>query len=147
MCAESLLTTSSASWQERLFLLLCPATVFLSAFLLFLIEPMMAKMILPWFGGSAAVWAVCLVFFQSALLLGYCYADRTKRWLSPKWQAAVHIVLLALSLLFLPLLVPARWKPYPGADPVWRILGLLTITIGFPFILLSATSPLERISV
>jgi hypothetical protein len=130
--------------KERVFLLLCPAAVFLSAFLLFLIEPLVAKMILPWFGGSAAVWATCLVFFQSALLLGYYYADRTSRWLSPKRQAEAHIVLLALSLSFLPLLSSAGWRPHPGTDPAWRIVWLLTATIGLPFFLLSATSPLMQ---
>ncbi len=124
---------------------LFPATIFLSAFLLFLVEPMIAKMILPWFGGSAAVWATCLVFFQAALLLGYCYADITGRYLSPKQQSALHIVLLALSLLFLPLIPSASWVPSPGADPVIRILGLLTATLGLPFVLLSATSPLMQI--
>ena len=145
MSAEPSLSTSSASGRERAFLLLCPATVFLSAFLLFLIEPMVAKMILPWFGGSAAVWAMCLVFFQSALLLGYYYADRTSRWLSSKRQAGTHIVLLALSFGFLPLLPSARRSTHLGADPSWRVLGLLTATIGLPFVLLSATSPLMQI--
>lgn len=142
MSAKTLLAAHSASTKEQLFSLLCPATVFLSAFLLFLIEPMMAKMILPWFGGSAAVWGTCLVFFQSALLLGYGYADWSTRRLSPKRQTVAHIALLALSLCFLPILPPAYWKPHPGADPAWRILGLLTATIGLPFVLLSATSPL-----
>src|ERR1700675_1295897 len=83
--------------------LLLASTVFLGAFLLFLIEPLFAKLILPRFGGAAAVWAACLVFFQCALLLGYLYADVTSRRLTPARQAQLHILLLVLSLLFLPI--------------------------------------------
>jgi hypothetical protein len=119
-------------------------TIFLGAFLLFLLEPLFAKLILPWFGGSAAVWATCLVFFQSALLLGYLYADVTTRRLPPPRQAAVHIGLLLASLAFLPIAARAGWRPEGGVDPQWRILGLLTASIGLPFILLSATSPLVQ---
>ncbi len=144
MSAKPLFVTRSAFRREQAFPLLCPATVSLSAFLLFLVEPTIAKMILPWFGGSAAVWGVCLVFFQSALLLGYGYADWTARRLSPKQQAIVHVVLLALSLGFLPIVPSPYWKLHPGADPAWKILGLLTVTIGLPFVLLSATSPLMQ---
>ncbi len=80
------------------------ATIFLSAFLLFLIQPIFAKLILPWFGGSSAVWTTCLVFFQTALLAGYLYAHLLKR----RW---VHGVLLAVALLFLPVMPGERWKP------------------------------------
>jgi SAM-dependent methyltransferase len=120
-------------------------SVFLGAFLLFLVEPLIAKAILPWFGGSAAVWATCLVFFQTALLLGYLYADVVSRRLPPRQVVVVHIALLLLSLLFLPLAPRASWRPHPGDDPVWRILGLLATSIGLPFLLLSATSPLVQI--
>src|ERR1700746_1220107 len=81
---------SSGSAQGRQYSALCSGTVFLRAVLLFLVEPLFAKMILPWFGGSAAVWATCLVFFQSALLLGYYYADLTSRQLKPRLQIWVH---------------------------------------------------------
>src|SRR5689334_23733302 len=104
----------SLSQAERL---LFAATIFLGAFLLFLIEPLFAKMILPWFGGSAAVWATCLVFFQSALLLGYYYADVVSRRLTMRQQVFVHVALLASSLLFLPIAPGARWHPRPGEDP------------------------------
>ncbi|MGH9694574.1 MAG: fused MFS/spermidine synthase, partial [Bryobacteraceae bacterium] len=127
---------------NRSLVLLYAFTVGLSAFLLFLIEPLFAKVILPWFGGSAAVWTVCLVFFQSALLLGYLYADVCTRRLGPRRQVALHIALLALSLLLLPLSPSACWRPGPGEDPSWRILGLLTAAIGLPYVLLSTTSPL-----
>ena len=118
------------------------ATIFLGAFLLFLIEPLFAKLILPWFGGSAAVWATCLVFFQTALLLGYFYADATTRRLTPKRQSAVHTGLLLVSLLWMPIAPQIFWRAHVQVDPAWRILGLLTFSIGLPFVLLSATSPL-----
>jgi hypothetical protein len=127
-----------------LLLLLLPVTIFLGAALLFLIEPLFAKLILPWFGGSAAVWATCLVFFQSALLLGYLYADVTTRHLTPIRQSILHIALLLASLLFLPIAPHSSWRPQPGSDPAWRILALLTASMGLPFILLSATSPLVQ---
>ncbi len=120
------------------------ATVFLGAFLLFLIEPLFAKLILPWFGGSAAVWATCLVFFQSALLLGYFYADAVTRRLAPRRQSVVHLGLLLASLLWLPIAPQLFWRSHVQVDPAWRILGLLTFSIGLPFVLLSATSPLVQ---
>jgi hypothetical protein len=122
--------------------LLFGATIFLEAFLLFLIEPLFAKLILPWFGGSAAVWATCLVFFQTALLLGYLYADATTRRLAPKRLSVLHLSLLLVSLLWLPIAPQVFWRTHIQIDPAWRILGLLTFSIGLPFVLLSATSPL-----
>ena len=120
------------------------ATIFLSAFLLFLVQPIIARQILPWFGGAASVWAVCLVFFQSILLAGYAYADWTSRRLTPRRQAHVHIALLVLSLLLLPIIPDVRWKPggEGGTAPILAILGLLGVTIGLQYFLLSATSPL-----
>lgn len=101
---------------------------------------MFAKMILPRFGGSAAVWATCLVFFQCALLLGYFYADVTSRRLSPARQAYGHMLLLGAGLFFLPIAPRLAWSA--GGDPSWRILAVLSVSIGLPFVLLSATSPL-----
>src|SRR5690348_13818902 len=124
--------------------LLFAATIFLGAFLLFLIEPLFAKLILPWFGGSAAVWATCLVFFQSALLLGYFYADVTARWMSPKQQSLLHLGLLLASILWLPIAPQSFWRTHLNVDPAWRILTLLTFSIGLPFVLLSATGPLVQ---
>ena len=123
---------------------LLATTIFLGAFLLFLIEPLFAKLILPWFGGSAAVWATCLVFFQTSLLLGYFYADVTTRRLTPKHQSAVHLGLLLVSLLWLPIAPQMPWRAHVQVDPAWRILGLLTFSIGLPFVLLSATGPLSQ---
>ena len=117
-------------------------TIFASAFLLFLLQPIVAKEILPWFGGSAAVWTTCLVFFQSTLLLGYGYADFSVRRLTPRAQAKLHMVLLVLSLAVLPIIPGAFWRPTGQESPIWMILGLLTATIGLPYFVLSTTSPL-----
>jgi spermidine synthase len=116
-------------------------TIFLSAFLLFLVQPIIAKQILPWFGGSAAVWTTCLVFFQSVLLAGYAYADATHK-LGVRRQTLLHIVLLLASLLTLPILASETWKPQGDEAPILRILLLLAATIGLPYFLLSTTTPL-----
>jgi len=120
------------------------ATIFLGAFLLFLLEPLFAKLILPWFGGTAAVWATCLVFYQSALLAGYWYADALVRRFAPRRAAAMHAGLLLASLAFLPIAPMAFWRGQESIDPAWRILGLLACSIGLPFLVLSATSPLVQ---
>ena len=117
------------------------ATIFISSFLLFLVQPIIAKQILPWFGGSAAVWTTCLVFFQSALLAGYAYADLTTR-LGPRRQALLHVALLVASLAFLPILASPGWKPTGDESPIPAILLLLAATIGLPYFLLSTTTPL-----
>ena len=121
---------------------LYPLTVFLSAFLLFLVQPVIAKQILPWFGGSAGVWTTCLFFFQLVLLFGYAYAHWSIRRLRPRTQARVHIVLLGLSLVSLPIVASADWKPSGDEQPVVRILILLTLTVGLPYFMLSTTGPL-----
>src|SRR5687768_14967072 len=125
-------------------MLLYALTIFTSAFLLFLVQPIMAKMILPWFGGSAAVWTTCLVFFQFLLLFGYAYADWTTRHMQPRRQAILHALLLAVSLISLPILADPSWKPGGDEEPGWRILGLLAATIGLPYFLLSTTGPLVQ---
>jgi SAM-dependent methyltransferase len=121
--------------------LLFAATILLSAFLLFQVQPLIAKLILPWFGGSAAVWTSCMLFFQMALLGGYAYAH----WLngqSGARQKFVHVGLLVLSFAALPILPSPWWKPQGAEDPLLRILGLLAVTVGLPYFLLSSTSPL-----
>ncbi|MBY0267571.1 MAG: fused MFS/spermidine synthase [Burkholderiales bacterium] len=123
-------------------MLLYALTIFTSAFLLFLVQPIMAKQILPWFGGSAAVWTTCLMFFQLVLLFGYAYADWTIRFLKPRPQVILHAVLLLLSLISLPIIAGSGWKPGGDEDPTWLILGLLAATIGLPYFLLSTTGPL-----
>lgn len=123
-------------------MLLYAITIFLSAFLLFQIQPMITKMILPWFGGSAAVWVTAMLFFQTALLAGYLYAHWSARSLRPKIQALLHGLLLAASLLLLPVGPGSSWKPAGDEDPIVRILKLLTVSIGLPYFLLSTTTPL-----
>ncbi|HXJ40409.1 MAG TPA: hypothetical protein VNH18_14100, partial [Bryobacteraceae bacterium] len=116
-------------------------TIFISAFLLFQVQPMIAKMILPWFGGTSAVWSTCMLFFQMTLLLGYLYAH----WLHElpgRTQALVHSGLLLVSLVALPVMPGASWKPTNASDPSLLILGLLSVTIGLPYLALSTTSPL-----
>jgi hypothetical protein len=119
------------------------ATIFLSSFLLFLVQPIIARQILPWFGGSAAVWTTCLVFFQSVLLAGYGYADAGMR-LGGRRQAYLHVLLLAASLACLPILASSGWKPQGDEEPISRILLLLAATIGLPYFLLSTTTPLVQ---
>ncbi len=123
-------------------MLLYALTIVVSAFLLFQVEPIIAKIILPWFGGSAAVWTVCLLFFQVVLLAGYAYAHAVIRYLKPRTQGIVHSVLLLASLLVLPIYPGQALKPSPTADPTWGILGLLGLTVGLPYFLLSTTGPL-----
>lgn len=122
--------------------LLFAGTIFSSAFLLFLVQPIISKHILPWFGGSAAVWATCMVFFQVVLLAGYAYTDWITRRLKPRRQVMLHVALLAASLLFLPIIPDVSWKPGGTEDPTLWILGLLMATIGLPYFLLSTTGPL-----
>jgi hypothetical protein len=134
--------SQTAKRSGRAHAILLSVTILLSAFLLFVVEPLFAKLILPMFGGSAAVWSTCLVFYQCALLLGYLYADITSRRLRPVQQSFLHIALLLTSMLFLPIAAHSSWRTQDGGEPAWRILALLTASIGLPFVLLSATSPL-----
>jgi len=122
--------------------LLCGSTIFLSAILLFLVQPILGKIILPWFGGSAGVWATCLVFFQATLLAGYFYAHCLRRYLQPRWQVVLHASLLLCSLLLLPILPSPAFRRAGQFDPAFLILGLLASTVGIPYLLISSTSPL-----
>src|SRR5260370_1722311 len=124
-------------------MLVYAATIFLSAFLLFQVQPLIAKFILPWFGGSAAVWNAALLFFQLVLLAGYFYAHLLIRYLKPRRQLYVHVALLAASLATLPIVPSAIWKTASvGDDPTFRILLLLGAAVGLPYAILSSTSPL-----
>ncbi|MCC6533422.1 MAG: fused MFS/spermidine synthase [Burkholderiales bacterium] len=125
-------------------MILYASTIFLGAFLLFLVQPIMAKQILPWFGGSAAVWATCMVFFQVMLLAGYAYADWTTRRMAPKTQVRLHVGLLVLSLLLMPIIPDSAWKPTGEENPSVRILAMLGVSIGLPYLLLATTSPLVQ---
>lgn len=114
--------------------------VFLSAFLLFLVQPLFGKMVLPLLGGSPAVWNTCMLFFQAALLGGYLYAHLSSRW-TVRRQAIVHLALLALAALALPVSVRDAVPPGGGAPIPW-LLGLMMMTVGAPFLVLSGTGPI-----
>lgn len=120
------------------------AAIFLGAFLLFQLEPILAKLIHPWFGGSAAIWTACLVFFQTGLLAGYFYVHWSATALKPRLQSLLHLALLGLSLLALPVVPAAAWKPQGADHPGIRIAGLLAVTAGLPYFLLATTSPLMQ---
>lgn len=123
--------------------LLFATTLFLSSSLLFVIQPMIAKMVLPLLGGTPAVWNTCMVFFQAMLLAGYLYAHASTRWLRFKQQAILHIVLLAASILALPVVVAIQHSepPATGMPIVW-LLRVLLVTVGIPFFLVSSSGPL-----
>src|ERR1039457_5858524 len=118
-------------------MLLYALTTVVSAFLLFQVQPIIAKIILPWFGGSAAVWTVCLLFFQMVLLLGYLYAHAVVRYLEPQFQKFLHGGLLVVSGVPLPTSRGAWRKPAGTAAPTAGILGLLALTVGLPYFMLS----------
>jgi SAM-dependent methyltransferase len=119
------------------------ATIFLSSFLLFVVQPLVARLILPWFGGSAAVWTTCMLFFQALLLAGYAYAHLlVGKVRSGKALAVVHSLLLALAVATLPIAPAESWKPDGTEEPVSHILLLLGVAVGLPYLLLASTSPL-----
>jgi len=120
------------------------ATILLGAFLLFQVQPLFSKMILPWFGGSPAVWTTCLLFFQTVLLAGYAYAHGLVHIRGVARQNLVHLTFAALALLLLPITPIESWKPPDGKNAIWRILLLLTRHVGLPYFLLAATSPLVQ---
>lgn len=117
--------------------------VFLGAFLLFQIQPLISKYILPWFGSSASVWTAAMIFFQTALFLGYAYAHASVRYLRPRFQIILHSSLILAALLLLPIIPSPDWKPASGdGDPTLRIFLLLIVSAGLPYFILSSTSPL-----
>lgn len=125
-------------------MLIHAAAIALSAFLLFLVQPIIARQILPWFGGSALVWSTSLVFFQLGLLGGYFYADALVRKCSPRKQLLIHAALLCASLFTLPILPDAASRPADASQPAGRVLWLLFTTIGLPYLMLSTTGPLVQ---
>jgi hypothetical protein len=119
-------------------------TIFGGAFLLFQVQPLIGKYILPWFGGSPGVWTTCMLFFQTVLLAGYAYAHYSSSRLKPRAQAITHLALLALALAVLPITPAETWKPHAAGDPTGRILALLAVNLGLPYLVLSATGPLVQ---
>src|SRR5437899_11607578 len=124
-------------------MVLYAVTIFLSAFLLFQVQPLIAKMILPWFGGIAAVWTICMLFFQVLLLAGYVYSHA---YVGRSFAARryVHMAPLVLAAASLPLAASAAWKPPGGEDPTLLIIGLLATSVGLPYFVLSTTGPLVQ---
>jgi len=117
-------------------------TLFISATLLFVVQPMFAKMVLPLLGGTPAVWNTCMVFYQATLLAGYVYAHLSIKWLGPRRQAAVHMVLFCLPWLVLPVGLAAGWTPPRESNPIPWLLLLLAVSVGLPFLFVSASAPM-----
>lgn len=139
--------SSSQFWSRAIF----GVAIFTSAFLLFQVQLLLGKFLLPWFGGTSAIWATCLLFFQILLLGGYIYAHQIASGFRPSTQGKAHLAFLAITSLSLvsawyfwssPVLPSISWKPAPGAAPILGILELLVISVGLPFLLLSSTGPL-----
>jgi hypothetical protein len=131
-------STSSGAWLQADFAM----TILTSAFLLFQVQPLISKLILPWFGGSPAVWTTCMLFFQVVLFAGYAYAHLSSRCLAPRWQGVLHLAVLLVALVSLPIAPGPAWKPTDASSPTWRILLLLAANVGLPYFALSATGPL-----
>ncbi|MFM8251911.1 MAG: spermidine synthase [Planctomycetota bacterium] len=138
------MTAPNSASGSRGFAWASALVVLLSAFLLFQVQPVISKMILPWFGGSPAVWTTCMLFFQVALLGGYAYAHWLNRFPEAARQAVIHIGLLALALMLLPIIPGESWKPSGSEHPTTRILSLLTICVGLPYFALASTGPLVQ---
>src|SRR5690242_5681578 len=127
--------------------------IFLGAFLLFQVQLIVAKYLLPWFGGSAAVWTTCMLFFEVLLVGGYAYAHLLGSRFSEQRQSRIHIVVLLVSLCVMivlasrwpsPITPGTSWKPNPRGNPAWQLARLLALTIGIPFFVLSSTGPLMQ---
>ena len=143
MESRSLRSSSAAVPRQPFILLAFFVTIFTSAFLLFQVQPIVSKSILPWFGGSPAVWTTCMLFFQVTLLVGYSYAHATSMYLNPRVQIGLHICLFVAAFAFLPILPSAEFKPMGDeSNPTNQILLLLLHVVGLPFFLLATTAPL-----
>src|SRR5262245_50379670 len=123
-------------------LALFAVTIFTGSALLFLVQPMFARMVLPLLGGSPAVWNTAMVFYQAALLAGYAYAHGSTAYLGARRQSILQLVLLVFPLAFLPLAVPAGWTPPTNSSPLPWMLGLMTVAVGLPFFAVATMSPL-----
>jgi hypothetical protein len=140
MAPDSTIRAPSPRWSVAAF----GVTILTGAFLLFQVQPLVSKAILPWFGGCPAVWTTCMLFFQVVLFAGYYYAHLLQRWLPPRRQAAVHLAVVVVALALLPIRPGDYWRPHDASYPTWQILLLLTGTVGLPYFALSATSPLVQ---
>ena len=136
------MTAEPSAARSRLILIVYTAAIFVSALLLFSVQPLFTKMVLPRLGGSPAVWSVAMVFFQSLLLAGYAYAHFLMQLKSRIWPVAAHLALLVLALLTLPLSIKSGWGEPPGSGYAFWLLGLFAVSIGLPFFALAANNPL-----
>src|SRR6516162_10172133 len=134
--------TQGATSRRALLLATFTAAITLSAALLFMVQPMFTKMVLPRFGGAPSVWSVAIVYFQTALLAGYAYAHLLTRYAGPRASVVIHLAVMLAAALALPLSIPAGWdRPPAAAEALW-LMGLFTASIGLPFFALAANSPL-----
>src|SRR5438046_3772327 len=135
-------TTPSATTARLLLLATFVAPIILSASLLFMVQPMFTKLVLPRFGGAPSVWSVAIVYFQTALLAGYAYAHVLTRYAGPRASVVIHLVVMIAAAFALPLSIPTGWdRPPAAAEALW-LMGLFTVSIGLPFFALAANSPL-----
>jgi hypothetical protein len=135
-------TDQPSASRNRLVLIVYTAAIFVSALLLFSVQPLFTKMVLPRLGGSPAVWSVAMVFFQSLLLAGYAYAHYLMQLRSRVLPVAIHLVLLVIALLSLPLSIASGWGEPPTSGYAFWLLGLFAVSIGLPFFALAANNPL-----
>jgi hypothetical protein len=134
--------SDGAGQNQLLPVLLFGTTLFASSALLFLVEPMFTKLVVPLLGSSPSVWNTAVLFFQAALLAGYAYSHLTTKWLGVRRQAVLHLAVLSLPLLVLPIGIPRDWNPPSQHTPVLWLLGLLAFTVGPPFFVISSAGPL-----
>ena len=139
--ASELRDAPSATRNSRI-LIVYTAAIFVSALLLFSVQPLFTKMVLPRLGGSPAVWSVAMVFFQSLLLFGYAYAHYLMTVRNRVVPVAVHLALLIVAALTLPLSIAANWGDPPATGTPFWLLGLFAVSIGLPFFALAANNPL-----
>jgi len=130
------------SQRNKLVVVQFAVVIFVSAFLLFQVQPLIGKYILPWFGGTSAVWTTCMLFFQIVLFAGYLYAHLLTRYCSLRMQGLVHFALLIVAAVAIPITPDVDWKPTGDEAPLPRILLLLSMSVGIPFFALSSTGPL-----
>ena len=127
--------------RQSLILAVFTAAIFTSALLLFSVQPLFAKMVLPRLGGSPAVWSVAMVFFQSLLLIGYAYAHALMKVRHRTLPVVVHVAVLAVAMLMLPLSIATGWGEPPASGLAFWLLGLFAVSIGLPFFALAANNP------
>lgn len=133
---------SNSCHQESIFLF--AVTTLLGAFLVFQVQPVISKCVLPWFGGTPAVWTTCMLFFQLLLFAGYVYAHLLRTWIPPVGQAIVHLGLLSAAAFALPIEPSAEWKPSGNESPIPYLLLMLAAHVGLPYFVLSSTGPLVQ---